>query len=1498
MASIKATCTLGEGSTLPRSWQIAVQATLTNNKVLFCIKEEPPSALISPAPTASSSSADSAESETDETKEKKKQKEITVDKSEALELEKLKEKHELARMILLNNMAVSEQLLYDTYPSAKAIWDDVQQMIDDNSVTTALHHRRELDSLKLKSNETLTQYFSRAITLQRQLITAGDIAPDYLVASRILDGLPPAYDVVRENLIGGKVLKDLALKDFKPRLLSKEQELLNKRGSGSSSGNNHALAAMGFTKGGYGKGNKGGKPTGKGNHQQQKNWQKPKGSQHGSQQQQQQHKPAGSGSSGRQQDIKGPCAYCGKPNHEEPECKQKERDTEGSARLNAHNNKSQRTVRFANVALSAGRGPAATPTGSSQTWYVDSGAGYHITNDKSCLSSYRESTENDLVIWGNNEVSTVLGYGHVYVHDCHGDLAFMLSDVHYAPGSGVNLMSVKKAVHDGLHFDFAREHCDIYGYDGNVALRADATGNALYTFTTQEFSAPQQATRASYTQITESDLLAADEAAVDAMLARNASVSPSLWHRRMCHTSNTTTAKLLRDNLVTGINLKPEAFMHEPDTCAHCVMGKHTKQPFPNSTSEMEDPGSMIHSDILALNTPTTGGRKYVLTLLDHATRYSEIRVLHSKSDAPDAIIEFATQLKRQTGRDIKIFRSDGGGEFVNSTLEQYFKSQGIVHQTSVPRTPEQNGAAERLNRSLLEGTRTILHESGLPHSCWAEAITTVNHVRNMTTITSKGKTPYELWYGKAPDVSALRVFGSTAYVRVDSTQRGKLQATSIRGRMVGYDTTSKGYRILLDKGRVITARDVIFDENPMTTTGQRPSSELEPAADSEFTAQEPAFDAAPEPAALPAAPKPASDAAPKPAAQPAAPEIAAQPATPAAAPFDLQPSSPKEAQPPAPAAAPQQVQPVPTADQAGRGGAGWEGRLRGTVQQPERFGFPPALSMRSSKRRQVTTAAAVAHRQQADPESATVGIFSPALLAANVKVPATLSEALAAPDSQGWLEAAQLEMSTMEEQGVFTEVPRSEVPKGATILQSRFVLNVKHDLRKRVRWVAKGFGQRAGIDYEELFAPVSKFTSLRALLAKIAAERLHCHQVDWKAAFLNGDLHEEIYMALPRDYPLADPRKVLKLNKSLYGLKQAPRQWYIKLKGELEVRGFSESDADPGLFIGIFKSCTVYILLYVDDALIAGSDLEAVLAVKELLMQAFEARDLGEAKVFLGMTIDYDRDAGTLKLSQESNVQQLLAKYRMQHVNTRAIPLSPGTDLSGAGKDEKRLDDTSKHEYMSLVGSLNYLAVCTRPDISFAVGALSRHLNEPTARHLAAAKGVLRYLAGTASHGINYTAGGYTGTVGYCDADYAGDTDTRRSTTGYAFISNGGAISWSSKRQETVALSTVEAEYMASAASVKEALWLRQLLSDLHLPTGTLIMNGDNQGALALVKNPVISPRSKHIDVRYHFLREHVAKGEVYFQYINTGEMIADSLTKAVPLDKHNFCRYSMGIY
>ena len=513
----------------------------------------------------------------------------------------------------------------------------------------------------------------------------------------------------------------------------------------------------------------------------------------------------------------------------------------------------------------------------------------------------------------------------------------------------------------------------------------------------------------------------------------------------------------------------------------------------------------------------------------------------------------------------------------------------------------------------------------------------------------------------------------------------------------------------------------------------------------------------------------------------------------------------------------------------------------------------------------------------------------------AAVQEPATREEALQSENAEDWRQAMDDEMASLHANNTWK---LEQLPDGVTPMPCKWVFKVKQDAqgnieRFKARLVAKGYKQQAGVDFVEVFAPTSKYSTLRALLALAAAEDLEVHQLDIKTAFLNGELEETVYMQQPPGYEEGEPGTYCHLQRALYGLRQAPRSWHTRLSRELESHGFVVSEADPVLYIRSSSEGLSFLLVWVDDILIVATSMATVKEIKDQVRSAFDARDLGEAAYFLGITITRDRPNHEIKMTKERMTMDLVQRFGMSEAKERSTPLSTGANLSLEDGEEL---DVQQYPYGSLVGGMLYLSVCTRPDIAHAVGVLSKYMTKPKTTHWNAAKGVLRYLKGTSDSGIVFR-GSETSLIGYCDADYAGDIDTRRSTTGYVFKMNGGAVSWSSHRQPTVAASTTEAEYMAAAQAVKEALWWRKLLNDMSLNPGTVKIMADNQSAIKLLKNPVSSVRSKHIDVIYKFARERVARKEVEFQYVSSSKMIADIMTKALPEKKHAQCCMDMGM-
>ena len=412
-----------------------------------------------------------------------------------------------------------------------------------------------------------------------------------------------------------------------------------------------------------------------------------------------------------------------------------------------------------------------------------------------------------------------------------------------------------------------------------------------------------------------------------------------------------------------------------------------------------------------------------------------------------------------------------------------------------------------------------------------------------------------------------------------------------------------------------------------------------------------------------------------------------------------------------------------------------------------------------------------------------------------------------------------------------------------------------------------------------------------------MAKEDLFLEQLDVKTAFLHGDLEEEIYMIQPQGFEVQGKEKmVCKLQRSLYGLKQAPRQWYKKFDSFMGNNGFLRCQADHCCYVKIFGDSYIILLLYVDDMLIAGGCKREIDKLKRELSKEFAMKDLGAAKQILGMRIK--RDNGVLKLSQEEYVKKVLSRFNMDGSKPVSTPLACHFKLS---KDQSPTTEQDRAQmdkvpYASAIGSLMYAMVCTRPDIAHAVGVVSRYMSNPGKQHWEAVKWILRYLRGTADYALCFKKSDL-GLEGFVDADMARDVDGRKSTMGYVYTLGGTAVSWVSKLQKIVALSTTEAEYVAMTEASKEMVWLQSFLEELGHKQVKSVLHCDSQSAIHLARNPVYHARTKHIQVRYHFIRSALEDGVLVLEKILGSQNPADMLTKTVPIEKLKLCATSVGL-
>ena len=511
------------------------------------------------------------------------------------------------------------------------------------------------------------------------------------------------------------------------------------------------------------------------------------------------------------------------------------------------------------------------------------------------------------------------------------------------------------------------------------------------------------------------------------------------------------------------------------------------------------------------------------------------------------------------------------------------------------------------------------------------------------------------------------------------------------------------------------------------------------------------------------------------------------------------------------------------------------------------------------------------------------------------IEEPKGIEEAL---KDQEWKEAADSEYQSLMENETWKLV---KLPTGRKPVGCKWIFKTKRTSegkveRYKARLVAKGYTQKSGEDYDETFSPVVRYSSIRTLLAFAVQNGLIIHQMDVVTAFLNGTLDEDIYMEQQPGYiKKGEEHLVCKLKRSLYGLKQSSRCWNTVFKQYMESINFKQCTADPCIFVTGEEADLTIVAVYVDDLIVIAKTPETIKKIKESLAARFKMKDLGKLHYCWGISIQHDEERGSLWMDQRQYIQSLLKRYGLSQAKTATTPADINVKLvknDGVSKPVNPLN------YQSMVGSLLYAAITTRPDIAQAVGAVSKFNSCPTEAHLTAVKRIFRYLKGTIDLCIKYERSADNHLIGFSDADWAGDLTDRHSTTGNLFMMSGAAIDWISKKQPVVALSTTEAEYVALSAATQEAVWLSRLLTDIKAPPkAPILIKEDNQGTIAIARNPVSHNRTKHIDIKFHYVREALEDGIIDLTYCPTEQMTADMLTKPLARQQFETFRLKMGL-
>ncbi|KAJ9541880.1 hypothetical protein OSB04_028386 [Centaurea solstitialis] len=1101
----------------------------------------------------------------------------------------------------------------------------------------------------------------------------------------------------------------------------------------------------------------------------------------------------------------------------------------------------------------------------SHKWYLDSGCSKHMTGRKEILSNYKEEYGGS-VKFGNNELAPVVGQGDIVCKD------ITIKNVAHVVGLNHNLFSIGKFCDKDLEVYFKKRRCVVRTEDGKELLVGSRRTN-LYTIRLQHKL----------------------QCSSSCLITRSSLRLAVLWHKRLSHLNFRYIDKIVKHQLVSGI---PMIKFEQEEMCSGCEKGKmkHASHP-PKPEQGSKSPLSLLHMDLCGpMKYQSLAGRKYILVIVDDFSRYTWTKFLKTKDETSSLIINFIKAVQVQLKLPVQTVRTDNGTEFKNTVLKSFYNSFGITQTFSAARTPEQNGVVERRNRTLVEAARSMLAESQLPQYLWAEAVNTACYTQNRSIIHRRfGQTPYHILFGRIPSVGHFRVFGCKCFVLNETEYRvlnrqtrivtesinvhfdpitelsSDISSSSVTNVVVNADSTSQGPSGSSASSNAsyldFLFQSVYYDFSNTSTSSTGTALDLlslPSSSNSELsssTQNEPDLSEAIEtqssdtsPLAMPDSPSTSIQ---------ATSDVQEIPSsssneTPVTIPSDI-PSEPSTT------ASVDIIEPTSVNDQT---------PLPHTVKWTRSHPIELIIGDPTST---VKTRAATANECN----------FSVFLTDTE---PTRVSDALQDSD---WVTAMQEELNQFSALKVWRLVKR---PLDKSIIDTKWLFKNKKDehgtiVRNKARLVAKGYRQQEGIDYDQTFAPVARLEAIRMFLAYAAYKDFTVFQMDVKTAFLYGHLKEEVYVSQPEGFVDPDhPDYVYVLDKALYGLKQAPRAWYEELSTYLLSKGFKKGSLDSTLFIMKEGDHIVVIQVYVDDIIFGSTSKELCKKFETIMTQEFKMSMMGEINFFLGLQVKQFPDG--IFINQSKYIFDLLKKYDMSSCNSIGSPMATGNKI---GPDHEG-KDVDLRTYRGMVGSLMYLTA-SRPDIMFATCVCARYQAKPKESHLAAVKRIFRYLKETPYYGLWYPKGLGFELQAYSDADYGGCNMDRKSTSGHIQLLGNKLVSWASKKQQCVSTSTAESEYVAAASCCSQVLWMQTQLRDYGFVYKKIPIYCDSKSAIAFSANPVQHSKTKHIDIRYHFLKDNVEKENIELYFVNTEYQLADLFTKALDEKRFKFLISRLGM-
>lgn len=1068
--------------------------------------------------------------------------------------------------------------------------------------------------------------------------------------------------------------------------------------------------------------------------------------------------------------------------------------------------------------------------------YADSGATGHFFHSHSLFDPVTiRKCETTMVVLADKTTVSSNKCGDVVLPFENANIR--LKNTFLVPNLGYNLVSTGRLADNGIESHFRRN-------DVRLLIEKDGflIGTGKRDTDTSLYMLPEPVNQESNNQ------------ALKVCESKNKSQT-NLWHRRLAHINIRDLANIHKH--ADGVPI-----LHPTDeVCRACRLGKAHKLPFTGKFLRSPAVGDIIHSDIMGKLEPSFPFRfQYIATFLDDHSRYLLLGYMERRSMLGEVFSQISAKFVEMGGATILISKihSDGAKEYV--ALQKELGGVTGNNSFSPPYTPELNGIAERVNRTIVEAALALLIQADLPSCLWTFAIKHVVHVRNRVPHATINKTPYSVLTKKKPSLKHVRVFGCAAFV-LRIPRGSKFESRAIEG--VYLETIQYGvYKILItdesDIPRIIESRHVTFDEtrfpgapnlisymddmdssDEMTSErsdGAESSSEYGDYAHSVPVEEGNDFNLDTY--------KSSSD----------------QDDVQNDFDGDLEDDAEADLQDDIEDDTEDEIEDDIEDDVE-------DGNVDEVVPGPQEEERYPRRNRQKPQKWYVASSAD--HK-------------SPFRVTTSDEP--TLREAMSATleEKEMWESAINEEFESLDSKRTWDLDNRQSTQP----LPTHVILKVKRKSngmvdRFKARVVAGGNYQTYGENYKETYAPVVSFSLVRIFLYLVLSVKMHVVQLDVKTAFLNGELLEDVWVMSPRGIPERAPR-CYKLLKAIYGLKQAHLAWHTKLSSDLHTMGFEELPSAPCVFCRKNESSrSSFILVYVDDLLILAENVTEKNVIVNELKALYDLRISEKVDLFLGVQLKW-KDGSELVLSQSLYVNSILRRFGLEDSKPACTPMVESFFTGFSAEEEKSIVNVEL--YQQMIGSLLYLALRTRLDILAPVLILARFQKAPTSYCHRGVKRVLRYLKGTSTVGIRYQCGRMD-IQAFVDADYAADVTDRKSMSGYLVKIGDATCVWGSKKQHAVALSTCESEYYAMALAASECVWVRRVLREAGIKIdGPTPIRSDNQAAIKWASGEKCpSSRAKHIDVRVHLIRQFVTNCTLEVVYIPSEENDADMLTKPI---------------